>query len=154
VRQHNREPCGKQLALREIDHETLVESIIIREPLELNAHELVLELTRLGTADARPVSLSRHIFPVRRLPRLHMALLAHPTITGALVSIAITDYVRLRSRIICRMPTVTEAALFGMKRDAPVLHCENVTNTNTATAAIPLELCLIIYPSPRVSLMV
>jgi len=151
VRRHNREPCGKQLALREIDHETLAEAAIIRENLALDAHEPVLELTRLGTADARPVSLSRHIFPVRRLPRLHMALLAHPTITGALASIAITDYVRLRSRVTCRMPTATEAALLEMERDAPVLHCENVNITSTAA---PLELCLVIYPSPRVSLVV
>jgi GntR family phosphonate transport system transcriptional regulator len=151
VRKHNREPAGTKLTLHEIDHASLPEAAIIRETLELDADEPIIELTRLGTADGRPLSLARHIFPSRRLPGLHAALLNHPTITNALASIGITDYTRARTRITCRMPTPHEAALLELDPANPVLQCEN---TNITTTNIPLELCFALYPSTRVALMV
>ncbi|MBW4036716.1 MAG: phosphonate metabolism transcriptional regulator PhnF [Proteobacteria bacterium] len=150
VRRHNREPFGDKLSLRMIDPADLPECTIIREVLGLAAGEPVLELLRRGTADARPLSLSRHIFPAR-LEGLHAALLNHATITAALAQIGIADYLRLRSRITCRMPTPRECALLELERDAPVLHCENV---NVTAANTPLELCFAIYPSHRVALIV
>lgn len=150
VRRHNREPFGDKLSLRAIDPADLAECTIIREVLGLVPGELVLELVRLGTADARPLSLSRHIFPAR-LAGLHAALLNHATITAALAQIGITDYIRLRSRITCRMPTPRESALLELEHDAPVLHCENV---NITAASTPVEVCFAIYPSHRVALIV
>ncbi|MDD2877943.1 MAG: phosphonate metabolism transcriptional regulator PhnF [Acidiphilium sp.] len=151
VRRHNREPLGEVLSLREIDLAELAEADIIADALSLPSGEAVIELERLGKADDRPIALSRHIFPARRHPGLLKALAAHKTITAALYSIGITDYVRLRSRISARMPTPREAGLLALEAGAPVLQSENL---NITEAEIPLELCFVIYPATRVALIV
>jgi GntR family phosphonate transport system transcriptional regulator len=151
VRRHNREPHGEVLGLREIVVRDLAEADIIAETLSLAFEETVIELERLGRADGTPIALSRHIFPSRRYPGLHTALAGHDTITAALSSIGIADYVRLRTRIGCRMPGARETRLLEIDLGTPVITCENV---NITEPGLPLELCFVIYPPTRVALMV
>lgn len=151
VRRHNLEPAGEKLGLRVLDHAGLPEADIARDIFTLLPGERILELERLGTADSRRIALSRHIFPVDRLPGLEAALLNCATITEALARIGIADYVRLRSRISCRMPTSREVTLLASEPQSPLLQSENVNVTADGT---PLELCFAVYPSTRVALVV
>lgn len=151
VRRHNREPAGEKLGLRVLNYTDLPEADIAGDVFTLLCDEHVLELERLGTADSRPVCLSRHIFPVNRLPGLEAALKRSATITEALAQISITDYVRLKSRITSRMPTSREALLLESEPTSPLLQSENINVTADGT---PIELCFAVYPSTRVALVV
>ncbi|MGC9269952.1 phosphonate metabolism transcriptional regulator PhnF [Acidiphilium sp.] len=151
VRRHNREPLGEVLSLREIIVGDLAEADLIGAALGLSERDTVIELERLGKADDRPIALSRHMFPALRCRGLEEALRNHATITAALSTIGITDYVRRRSRISARLPSPREAALLALEPGAPVLQSENLNTTGNDTA---LELCFVIYPASRVALIV
>jgi len=145
IRKHNKEPSGKVLQLREIAAESPV-----AVALGVRPGSRVILLERLGLADDRPVSLTRHYFPASRLRGLMEALRASPRITEALQAVGITDYLRQMTRVTARLPTPTESDLLRTPRNRPVLVTENL---NVDRAGTVVEFGVGCYPTPRVQIV-
>jgi GntR family phosphonate transport system transcriptional regulator len=145
IRKHNKDPSGQVLQLREIAAETQVAAA-----LGVRAGSRVVLLERLGLADDRPVSLTRHYFPATRLRGLLEALRATPRITEALQAVGVADYLRQITRVTARLPTPAEADLLRMPRNRPVLVAENI---NVDRAGTVVEFGIGHYPTPRVQIV-
>ena len=148
VRGNNRIPMGEILLLRETALGDLPEAEAAGQALALGAAANVVILERLGSADARPVALSRHIFPAAT--GLQEALRANASITAALACIGVIDFIRRWTRVSSRSPNAREARLLRMARTDPVLACEAL---NVTLAGVPTEFGLSCYPAPRVQLI-
>jgi GntR family phosphonate transport system transcriptional regulator len=144
IRKHNKEPSGLVRQLREIQADQRVAA-----GLGVRAGSLVVVLERLGLADDRPVSLTRHYFPAR-LKGLLQALQATPRITEALRAVGVEDYLRLQTRVTARLPTQTEADLLRTARNRPLLIGENV---NVDRDGAIIEFAVGCYPTPRVQIV-
>ncbi len=144
IRRHNKEPSGQVLQLKEIAADAQIAAGLGIRP----GHRVVL-LQRLGFADDRPVSLSDHHFPAR-LPGLLEALRASPSITEALTSVGVSDYLRQVTRVTARLPGAEEAELLRMPRSRPLLVAENV---NVDRAGAVVEFAISRYPTPRVQIV-
>jgi GntR family phosphonate transport system transcriptional regulator len=145
IRKHNKEPSGRILQLREIAADAQVAAA-----LGIRTAGRVVLLERLGLADDRPVSLTRHYFPAARLRGILDALRASARITEALQSVGIADYMRQVTRVTARLPTPTEADLLRMPRTRPVLVAENI---NVDRAGTVVEFGVGCYPTPRVQIV-
>lgn len=145
IRKHNKEPSGLIRQLREFPADRRV-----AEGLSVRSGSRVVLLERLDLADDRPVSLSRHYFPATRLKGLLQALQSTPSITQALRTVGVDDYLRLQTRVTARLPTQTEADLLRMARNRPVLVTENI---NVDRAGIIVEFASAFYPTPRVQIV-
>ncbi|HVZ06341.1 phosphonate metabolism transcriptional regulator PhnF [Rhodopila sp.] len=145
IRRHNKEPSGRVLRLQEMAAEQRV-----ARGLGMRAGSRVVLLERIGFADDRPVSLTRHYFPAARLRGIEEALHATPSITEALRKAGIDDYLRQQTRVTARMPTPTEADLLRMARSRPVLVTESVNVDRLGTI---IEFSLGCYPTPRVQIV-
>lgn len=145
LRRQNREPLGRVLDLRQAAVDAPAAA-----GLGLRLGDPVVVLERLGLADGRPVSLATHHFPPARLPGILAALGREATITAALCSVGVADYLRQSTRVTARMPTAGEAALLEMPRARPLLVCENV---NVDQAGRVVEFCLARHPTPRVQIV-
>lgn len=145
IRRHNMEPSGRLLLLKET-----AASSQIASGLGIRSGSRVVLLERLGFADDRPVSLSQHYFPTARLRGILDALRSSPTITEALKSVGVTDYLRQITRVTARLPKAEEAELLRMPRNRPLLVTENV---NVDRAGMVVEFGLSRYPTPRVQIV-
>jgi GntR family transcriptional regulator, phosphonate transport system regulatory protein len=145
IRRHNMEPSGRLLQLKE----TAANSHIATG-LGIRSGSRVVLLERLGFADDRPVSLSQHYFPTTRLRGILDALRTSPTITEALKTVGVTDYLRQVTRVTARLPNAEEAELLRMPRNRPLLVTENV---NVDRAGTVVEFGLSRYPTPRVQIV-
>jgi len=128
----------------------LPEAAAAAEALGLKPGETVVLLERLGTADARPLSLARHIFPAARLPGLLDALRSHGSVTAALAAIGVEDYTRRSTRVCARLPDAREARLLRTARTDALLTTEAVNETASGEA---VEYGTAVYPSTRVQLV-
>nr|WP_294505295.1 phosphonate metabolism transcriptional regulator PhnF [uncultured Rhodopila sp.] len=144
IRKHNKEPSGLVRQLREIAADPRVAS-----GLGVRGGSKVVMLERLGLADDRPVSLTRHYFSPR-LKGMLAALQAAPRITDALRAVGVEDYLRLQTRVTARLPTQTEADLLRMARGRPLLVTENI---NVDRAGAIIEFAVGCYPTPRVQIV-
>ena len=145
IRRHNMEPSGRLLQLKETAANSHIST-----GLGIRSGSRVVLLERLGFADDRPVSLSQHYFPTARLRGILDALRASPTITEALKSVGVTDYLRQVTRVTARLPNAEEAELLRMPRNRPLLVTENV---NVDRAGTVVEFGLSRYPTPRVQIV-
>ncbi|MBV8915900.1 MAG: phosphonate metabolism transcriptional regulator PhnF [Acetobacteraceae bacterium] len=145
IRRHNKEPSGQALHVREMPA-----SRTVAAGLGVEAGSTVVLLERLGMADGAPVGLTSHYFPSARLPGILETLRAHSTITEALAAVGVDDYVRRRTRVSARMPTLSEANLLRVSRARPVLVCENVNVDRNGTV---IEFGVARYPSTRVQVV-
>lgn len=150
VRGHNRTPLGDILRLEEVLLETLPEAPAAAEALAVTPADPVLLLERIGSADARPMSLSRHIFPLARLPGLPAALRRHGSITAALAAIGIADYTRRWTRVCARLPDAREARLLRIAHTESLLTTEAL---NVSEDGMLLEFGASCYPASRVQLV-
>jgi GntR family phosphonate transport system transcriptional regulator len=145
IRKHNMEPSGKLLQLKDTGADSHTAA-----GLGIRSGSRVVLLERLGFADDRPVSLSQHYFPAARLRGILDALRASPTITEALKSVGVTDYLRQATRVTARLPNAEEAELLRMARNRPLLVTENV---NVDRAGTVVEYGVSRYPTPRVQIV-
>ena len=144
IRRHNMEPSGRLLQLKETAADTH-----IANGLGIRSGSRVILLERLGFADDRPVSLSQHYFPARMRGLLD-ALRTQPTITDALKSVGVMDYLRQVTRVTARLPNAEEAELLRTPRNRPLLVTENV---NVDRAGTLVEFGISRYPTPRVQII-
>jgi GntR family phosphonate transport system transcriptional regulator len=145
IRKHNKEPSGQVLQLCETAAEQRVAAGLGIRP----AGRVVL-LERLGFADDRPVSLTRHYFPADRLAGIIGALRNASRITDALRAVGVDDYLRQQTRVTARLPTQSEADMLRMARSRPVLVTENI---NVDRAGSIVEFAIGCYPTPRVQIV-
>ncbi len=142
IRRHNKEPSGEILQLREIAADAPIAAAL---GLQTGASAVLLE--RLGLADARPVSLTRHYFSLRGMLD---TLRDQPSITAALKCVGVDNYWRRITRVSARLPTPTEAERLRMPRNRPVLIAENVNVDSVGTV---VEFAVGCYPTPRVQIV-
>jgi len=145
IRRHNMEPSGRPLQLCETTAAPHVASA-----LGISAGAGVVLLERLGLADDRPVSLALHHFPSARLPGVLDALRTAPTITEALKTVGVSDYLRQQTRVTARLPNAKEAELLRMPRNRPLLVTENI---NVDRGGMVVEFGISRYPTPRVQIV-
>lgn len=145
IRRNNKEPSSRMLDLTECPADPATAAA-----LGLAPGRPVVTTERLGYADDRPVVLGRHFFDPARLPGIAEGLRSAPSITEALRSAGITDYVRQSTRVSARLPTAQEAALLQTARSRPLLVCANL---NVDPEDRPIEYCLARYPTPRVQVV-
>ena len=147
VRRQNKEPSGRVLDLRE----TVADEAMWPAGLGVRKGTRVVLFERLGMADARPVSLTRHHFAASRFPGLLQALRGASSITEALRQVGVDRTIlRQATRVSARMPSADEAALLAMARARPVLVTENV---NVDRAGSVIEFGVGLYPTPRVQMV-
>jgi GntR family phosphonate transport system transcriptional regulator len=145
IRKHNKEPSGRVLQLKETAATPHVAS-----GLGIRTGTRVILLERLGLADDRPVSLTSHHFPAARFRGLLEALRGATSITAALKSVGVDDYLRQTSRVGARLPSADEAELLRMPRNRPLLVCENI---NVDHGGAVIEYAQGLYPTPRVQIV-
>ncbi|HSU06046.1 MAG TPA: phosphonate metabolism transcriptional regulator PhnF [Acetobacteraceae bacterium] len=145
IRRQNREPSGRILRLTEVAADAHVATSLGIRP---GARVVLME--RLGLADDRPVSLSTHHFPAARFRGLMEALKREPTITAALKSVGVPDYMRQMTRVTARLPNAEEAELLRTARNRPLLITENI---NVDQLGAVVEFGLTRYPTPRVQIV-
>jgi GntR family transcriptional regulator, phosphonate transport system regulatory protein len=145
IRRHNKEPSGRVLRLQDIAADQRVAA-----GLGIRVNGRVVLLERVGYADDRPVSLTRHHFPAARLKGIENALRASPSITEALRAVGIDDYLRQQTRVTARLPTPSEADLLRTARSRPVLVAENI---NVDHHGAIIEFSIGCYPTPRVQMV-
>ena len=145
IRKHNKEPSGRVLQLKET-----AATAQVAVGLGIRPGTRVVLLERLGFADDRPVSLTSHHFPAVRFRGLLEALRGTGSITEALRTVGVADYLRQTSRVSARLPSAEEAELLRMARNRPVLVSENVNVDRTGAV---IEFALGLYPTPRVQIV-
>jgi GntR family phosphonate transport system transcriptional regulator len=148
VRSHNLTPIGEVLDLRQLALAELPEAAAAGLALGVAAEQEVVLLERLGSADDRPVALSRHIFPA--LPGLVAALRVNDSITAALSQVGVPDFFRRWTKVCARLPDAREARLLRMAHSDPLLACETL---NATQAGQLMEFGAACYPAPRVQLV-
>lgn len=145
IRRHNKDPSGHVLQLKETTADGRVAA-----GLGIRSGGRVVLLERLGLADGRPVSLTRHHFPAARLSGMLEALRATPRITAALKAVGVDDYLRQVTRVTARPPSAHEAELLRTGRNRPLLVAENV---NVDRGGSVVEFAIGLYPTPRVQII-
>jgi GntR family phosphonate transport system transcriptional regulator len=150
IRGNDRTPMGEILELRKITLSRLPEAEAAAAALGLAADAGVILLERLGSADATPVALSRHIFPLEPFPGLLEALRNDGSIGGALTRIGVRDFIRKWTRVRARLPEARELRLLRMAKTDALLACESL---NVTPQGQPTEFGATCYPAPRVQLV-
>jgi len=145
IRRQNKEPSGRVLQLKET-----VADVQVAAGLGVRAGSRVILFERLGLADDRPVSVTRHYFAAPRFRRLLDLLRHSPSITEALEQVGVPDYLRQTTRVTARMPNADEAELLRAPRSRPVLVAENV---NVERGGEIVEFAIGLYPTPRVQIV-
>ena len=145
LRRHNREGEGRVLDLRETAADAAVAA-----GLGIRPGDPAVLMERLSLAEGKPVSLARHWFSPLALPGIAAALQREPTITAALASVGVADYLRQSTRVTARLPTPAEATLLAMPRARPLLVCENI---NVDCGGRVVEFGVARYPTPRVQIV-
>ena len=142
IRRHNKDPSGEVLQLRETPADAQIAAA-----LGLRSGAKVVLLERIGLADGRPVSLTRHYFSHRGMLA---ALRDQPSITEAFKAVGVADYRRQTTRVSARLPTPPEAERLRMPRNRPMLVAENI---NVDSAGAVVEFAIGCYPTPRVQIV-
>ncbi|CAH2402348.1 phosphonate metabolism transcriptional regulator PhnF [Mesorhizobium escarrei] len=111
-----REPFGKAIKERVIEAPRRV-----AEALRLPLDEQVYHIVRLEYADEEPVNFSNAFFPVRRFPGFDKSRREGQTVSSILADYGVTDYIRLRTDFIVRLPTKEEARQLMQAETQPIL---------------------------------
>lgn len=137
-----REPLGQ--AVRE---EEIAASAGVAEALRLPRGEPVYHIVRVGFADEEPINLSNAYYPVRRFPGFDEARRGGRSVTAIFNDYGIPDYIRLRTDILVRMPTIEEARLLRQEMGQPFLVSRKV---DVDLKGIPIVYSESLWPGERV----
>ncbi len=110
----------------------------------------VVVLRTLGEVDGRPISLGDHMFRAVEVPGLVEAYEECGSLTKALSTIGIPDYVRKITKVTTRLPTRDEAALLQQPPNRPVIVSESI---NIKPDGTPLEYGVTLFAGDRVQLV-
>lgn len=140
--EQGREPLGQA-----IKEEAIPAPRRVSEALRLPPNEPVYHIVRLGFADEDPIGLSNAYFPVRRFPGFDRARRNGSSVSVILAEYGVTDYIRLRTDIIVRLPTREEARHLRQSEAQPIVLLKKVDVDMKGT---PISYSKSIWPSERV----
>lgn len=142
LQEQGREPLGK--AVRE---EAIAAPRRVSEALRLPPGEPVYHIVRLGFADEEPINLSNAYYPVRRFPGFDTARRGGRSVSVILTEYGVTDYIRLRTDILVRLPTREEARQLAQSETQPIVLTKKVDVDMKGT---PVAYSETVWPSERV----
>jgi GntR family phosphonate transport system transcriptional regulator len=140
------EPGGELLI-----HEIVPGSERVAARLKLASGALVIHRRGVMTADGVPVELGDSYYPADRFPNFDRARLQYQTITAALASYGVHDYVRLSTEIEARLPNAEEARLLRQPKSTPVLV---VLKVDVDTDGVPIAYAETAWSAERVTFKV
>lgn len=108
----------------------------VAEALGLRYGDPVVYLERLGVVNDQPVSISRHYFSHARLPMFAAMYPSRGSITATLRDSGILDYVRVRTRVLARLPNPQECDLLALPKHVPLIMTQSI---NQDGLGAPLE---------------
>ena len=118
------------LAAGRLPEKTML-SVELRAASEADARRLALSVGdkvavshSLSFADGTPVALAESRFPEARLPGLAEALRADSSITRALETVGVSDYIRVSTRLTAVAADATQALHLRVKEGTPLLLTE------------------------------
>jgi GntR family phosphonate transport system transcriptional regulator len=117
---HNLAQAG-EAAQRELLHHQVQAAGEWAMPLGLSARSKVVVLTTRASVRGRPIGLGTTAYPHPRLGNMPEAFLRCGSITKALQSLGVQDYVRAQSTVSCRLPSNEEADALARPASEPVL---------------------------------
>ncbi|NIY79790.1 MAG: phosphonate metabolism transcriptional regulator PhnF [Rhodobacteraceae bacterium] len=121
------------------------------EVLHLALGDPVLVYEGLSLSGDAPVAHFISIFPEARTPGLMAAFGEISSVTQALKSIGIADYVRSETRVSAERATATQALHLGLREGDPMLR---TVSLNTTPDGVPIERGLTWFAGERVTLLV
>jgi GntR family phosphonate transport system transcriptional regulator len=104
--------------------------------LQLGARDRVALLYTRATVRGRPVGISTAAFPLPRLAGIAQAFAASGSVTQALRTLGVADYLRAHSTVSCRLPTQAEADALARPATEPVL-CVQFVNVDAEGRPAP-----------------
>lgn len=119
--------------------------------LRLQPRELVDVLHTRATVRGRPIGSSTTVYPAARLGGIAAAFAACGSVTAALASLGVVDYVRASSTVSCRLPTLAEADLLARAATEPVLVVQFVSVDGQG---VPVEAGRTLFAADAVQLTV
>lgn len=119
--------------------------------LEIVAGSPVWQIECLGRSDGAPICRSTHFLPAARFPEFPDRLRAENSITKALATYGVHDYLRKRTAISADLSTPAEARLLHQASNQPTLKTEAV---NIDGAGRPVEFGISRFAAARVLLTV
>ncbi len=141
-----REPFGQ--AVRE---EEITAPAYVAEALRLPRDEPVYHIVRRGFADNEPINLSNAYYPVKRFPGFDKARRNGLSVSVILSDYGVSDYIRLRTDILVRLPTSEEARQLAQSASQPIILLRKVDVDMKGT---PIAYSESIWPSERVQFSV
>ncbi len=119
--------------------------------LAIAAGSPVWQIECLGKSDGAPICRSTHFLPAARFPEFPERLRAEGSITKALASYGVHDYVRQRTVISADLSTPAEARLLAQAAGQPTIRTEGI---NVDTSGRPVEFGISRFAAARVTLIV
>lgn len=98
----------------------------VRDFLQLPRGESTMFMEILGYANGQVVKHDRHYFPLPRFEGFDKVLKVSQSVTEALTRVGISDYQRVSTSIIGRLPTAAEARLLRQLPSQPIFECQRV----------------------------
>ncbi|MBB5694108.1 phosphonate metabolism transcriptional regulator PhnF [Muricoccus pecuniae] len=144
--EQGREPSGRVLGV-----EDTAAPPGVAEALRLPPGEPVFRVRHLGLADGVPVDLSDACYPARRFPGMAEAWAGAGGASAVLAGYGITDYRRVSSTVLARLPSAEEARLLDQPAAQPVLVVRKV---DADTAGVPIAFSETLWAGQRVQLLV
>jgi len=141
-----REPSGEPVREEEIPAPADV-----ADALRLPRDERVYRIVRRGFADEAVINLTDSFYPVRRFPGLNEARRLGRRTTDVLAEYGVTDYIRLRTDLMVRMPTIEEARQLGQSRAVPVIVTRKI---DVDMKGVPITFSQGLWASERVQFSV
>lgn len=121
------------------------------EALGLETGAFVHVYEGLSLADNQPIALFRSVFPAARFPTLLDDLTQTGSVTAALKSSGMEDYVRASTRLNAKQANATQALHLRIKEGAPILRTIGI---NTDLEDSPIEYGHTWFAGQRVTLTV
>jgi GntR family transcriptional regulator, phosphonate transport system regulatory protein len=147
---HNLAQAG-EAAQRELLHHQVQAAGEWAQALQLGARSKVVVLTTRASLRGRPIGLGTTAYPLPRLADMPEAFLRCGSITEALRSLGVQDYVRAQSTVSCRLPSSTEADLLARPKSEPVLV---VQFQSVDSSGLPVEAGRTLFAADAVQLTV
>ncbi|AJE45522.1 phosphonate metabolism transcriptional regulator PhnF [Celeribacter indicus] len=119
--------------------------------LALAQGDPVIVYEGLSLSSDLPVALFVSVFPAARLPGLAQALEENTSVTEALKSAGIGDYIRAETRVSAERATATQALHLGLREGDPLLR---TVSLNTTPEGVPIEHGLTWFAGDRITLTV
>jgi phosphonate metabolism transcriptional regulator PhnF len=123
---------------------------VVAEALSLKLGDPVVYIERMGFVNDAPVGIGRHHFSHERLPLFLKMYPSRGSITETLRDSGIPDYVRVRTRMLSRLPTPHECELLCLPKHVPLMITQSLNHDGLGQ---PLEYGDARFASDRVEFL-